>query len=219
MIAPPRPPQDDPELLIKEAQARRRRRHLRIAAGVAVAAALGLGIYAITGGGDNRSATDGSPASSVPACRASQLATTAEGGPGESPMQDAAAIQLVDRSSQACVLPSGIPTVTFALRGKTLRTGERTMQPPYRELGIRASHVLAPGRKVTYFLHWRFCWRPSAEPTRGESATVILRFGSGLRFVLPEGTPENIPIVPDCAKEAGPPQTLLVTPLLRVVPT
>ena len=218
MIAPPRPPHDDPELLIKEARARRRRRHLLIAAGVGIAAAVGLSIYALAGGDPGRSATDGSPRGGAPACRAFQLATTAEGGPGEDPGQDAAAIQLVDRSSQACVLPSGIPTVTFALRGKTLRTDERPMQPPYRELGVRASHVLAPGRKVTYFLHWRFCWRPSAEPTRGETATVTLRFGNGLRFDLPEGTPENIPIVPDCAKEAGPPQTLLVTPLLRVVP-
>jgi hypothetical protein len=217
MIAPPRPPHDDPELLIKEARARRRRRHLLTAAGVAIAAALALGIYAITGGADNRSATGGSPQRSVPACRASQLATTAEGGPGEDPLQDAAAIQLADTGSQACVLPSGIPEVTFALRGKTLRTRERTMQPPYTELGIRASHVLTPARKVMYILHWRYCWRPGLE-TRGEAATVTLRFGNGLRFALPEGTPENIPIVPDCAKEAGLPATVLVTPLLRVVP-
>lgn len=218
MIAPPKPPaQDELELLIKEARQRQLRRRLLGAAAVAIVAAIGLGIYALTDGNGDRSATDGSPRDGAPACRASQLATTAEAGPGESPLQDAASIQLVDASSEACVLPSGIPEVTFAFRGKTLRTHERNMQPPYTELGIRASHVLAPARKVMYILHWQYaCPRPGAEPTRGEAATVTLRFGNGLRFAMPEGTPENIPIVPDCGEEPGPPTTVLVTPLLRV---
>jgi hypothetical protein len=215
MLAPPKPPQDDPELLIEEARQRQFRRRLLGAAAIAIVAAIGLGIYALTGGNGNRSATDGTPGGGGPACRASQLAATAEGGPGEAFLQDAAGIQFVDTSSRACVLPSGIPTVTFALRGKTLRTSEQTMQPPYTELGDRAGHVLAPGRKVMYILHWRRCWRPGLE-TRGVAATVSVRFGNGLRFALPEGTPENIPIVPDCAKEAGPPATVLVTPLLKV---
>lgn len=76
MIAPPKPPRDELELLIKEARQRQLRRRLLGAAAVAIVAAIGLGIYALTGGNGDRSATDGSPRDGAPACRARRFGRT-----------------------------------------------------------------------------------------------------------------------------------------------
>jgi Protein of unknown function (DUF4232) len=215
MIAPPKPPvHDEPEALIKEAREHRRRRHLLTAAGVAIAAALGLGIYALAGGVGHPSTTGSSARGGAPPCRAPDLATTAEAGAGEGPGNAGASIQLVDTSSHACVLPNGIPTVTFTLHGKTAPAEERKMAPPYTQLGPRAEPLLVPGRKVMYMLDWSAtCPSPGPALSRGERAVVTLGFRNGLRIPMPELTPENIPIVPGC--EVGPPPTVLVTPLLR----
>ena len=112
MIAPPRPPShDEPELLIEEARARQLRRRLLGVAGAPIAAAVGLGIYALARGVGHQSATGGSARSGVRPCRAPYLATSAEAGAGEEAGNAGAAIQIVDTSSQACVLPTGLPTV------------------------------------------------------------------------------------------------------------
>lgn len=215
MLAPPKPPPDELELLIKEARARRRRRHLLIAVGVAIATALGVSIYALVGANGSPSATGGTARAGAPSCRASQLTTSAESGPGQSALADGASIQLVDTSTHACAVPAGLPNVTFTLRGRTTRVAERAMGPPYTGLGTPAGHVLAPGRKVFYMLEWNYCSRQAPGPTHG-TATAIVRFENGLRFAMPVGTPENIPILPSCQVAGGPPETVLVTPLLRV---
>ena len=88
------------------------------------------------------------------------------------------------------------------------------MGPPYTAFGARAGSVLAPGRKVMYMLEWSgACPNPAAAPTSGK-AVVILRFRDGPRFTMPEGRPENVPILPGCGEEVEPPPTVSVTPLL-----
>jgi hypothetical protein len=60
--APPRPPQEDLEALIKEARRRARRRRLAFAAATLLAAVVGGGVYAIvafTGGGSSTSVPQG----------------------------------------------------------------------------------------------------------------------------------------------------------------
>jgi Protein of unknown function (DUF4232) len=218
MIAPPKPPtSDEREALIKEARARQLRRRLLGAAGIAIAAALGLSAYALVASGDNQSATRSSAPGGVPQCKSAQLATSAEAGQGEGAGHAGASIQLVNTSGLACALPTGIPTVTFSLHGRTAPADERTMAPPYTGLGPRAGRVLAPGRKVMYVFNWSppACHPPAGAVAKG-TAIMSLRFRDGLRIAMPERTPEDVPIIPGCGKDLALPQTVLVTPLLQV---
>jgi hypothetical protein len=213
MIAPPRPPQDDPELLIREARARRRRRHLLIAAAVATAAALGLSIHALAGSPGNRRATGGAAGAGVRPCRSPQLAVSALGGAGDGAGNAGASVEIVDTSSHWCALPAGLPAMSFILHGKTAPMHEQLMAPPYSQVGPRAGRILVPGRKVMYMADWSGeCPGAAAAQDHG-TATVALRFGNGLRVAAPEGTPENIPIVPGCAGLVPRP-TVLVSPAL-----
>lgn len=216
LVSPKPPPHDELEALIKEARARQLRRRLLAVAVVAISAGIGLSLHALVGGDSNPSATGGSAGGGVPACRAPQLATVAEGGQGMGAGHGGASFQIVDTSSNACVLPAGLPAMTFTLRGRTVPMEERLLRPPYSGLGPRAGHVLTPGRKVTYIADWSgACQSFGPAVTRGEKAVVALRFRNGLRIATYERTPENVPVVPDCKGE--PPQTVLVTPLLKVV--
>ena len=211
----PRKPASPDELdaLIKEAHARQLRRRLIGAAGAAVVAALGLSAYALAiGDGGHATPTGGSAGGGAPSCRTSQLATSAEGGPGDGWGKAGVFVQFVDTSGQACVLPTGVPTVTFALRGKTAPMEQQTLTPPYSAFGPRAGRGLVPGRKVMYVLEWRaVCPGPVVSEAKG-TAVVMLRFRSGLRIAAPETTPEGFPIIPGCG---GKPTTVGVTPLLR----
>jgi hypothetical protein len=75
VVAPP--PQDELELLIREARARQRRRRLLLAAGVGVAAAATLAAYsAVPGGGRSAKGAGGSGrtlVASLPRCRSDRL--------------------------------------------------------------------------------------------------------------------------------------------------
>jgi hypothetical protein len=215
MLAPPKSPShDELEALIKEARARQLRRRLIGAAGVAIVAAIGLSAYAVAiVYGGHAKPGGGSAGGGVPLCQASQLATSAEGGAGEGAGHAGADVQIVDASGHSCALPTGVPGVTFTLRGKTAPMEQQTMGPPYTALGPRAGSVLVPGRKVMYVMDWSgACSIPLAAP-RWSTAVVTLRFRSGLRIAAPEATPEGFPIIPGCARERTP---VLVTPLLRV---
>jgi hypothetical protein len=165
MLAPPKPPQDDPELLIKEARARRRRRQLLTAAGVAIAAGLGLSVYGLTGGVDSRSATGGSARDGAPPCRAAQLATIAEGGQGLGAGSGGASVQIADTSGHACVLPTGQPSMTFTFNGKPVPVKEQIMPPPYTAPRPAASSYPG-GRSCT----WRTFPPPAGRPSRRREA-------------------------------------------------
>jgi len=212
LSAPPRPPAD-PEALIPEARERQRRRQLIIAAAIAVTAGLGLAVYALFGGLGRKDTTHGSPLAGVPLCRSSQLSAFpfAEGmGTGGLEVQ----YQLVNRSGSPCALPAGLPTVAFALNGKTIPTAQRLVPPPYTAFGKRAGRVLEPGRKAHYYYLVVFSDRCNPERVPGPrgTATVSVQFRNGLLLSASEATPENngYPFVPACSG-----RNIGVSPLLR----
>jgi hypothetical protein len=210
MLAPPKPP-PDPEALIPEARERQRRRQLVIAAAIAVTAGLGLAVYAPFGGLGQKRAVDGSPGAGVPLCRGSQLsalpyATAMGAGPLE------VQYQLVNRSGSSCALPADLPTVAFAVNGKTVPTTQHLYPRPYTGFGPRAGRVLAPGRSDYYLVVFGNLCHPERIPGPRGTATVSLRFGDGLLLSATETTPENngFPIVPACSG-----RNVAVSPLLR----
>lgn len=187
MIAPPKPPsQDELEALIKEARARQLRRRLLGAAGVAILAALGLAVYALTiGGGSQRVVTNGSTRSAASFCRSSQLSAAVE-WPTGALTPDVGWVVLTNRSSTACLLPSGVPSARITWRGRVLPTQEehRVGVRPAAWMPLRTAHVLRPGGRAGVTFEWRnWCGRPQSLRSlmtgrlRFGSARVSFRFG------------------------------------------
>lgn len=174
MLAPLRPPQDDPELLIKEARERQNRRRLVGAAGVAIAAALGLAIYAITLG-NGSSATNAAPGRPVgiPFCRSDQISGSA-GFQGATQTM-LGSVRIKNTSYAACSLPQRRPAVTISWRGKPVPTSERSMAtgPPWPR-----AHILAPGKAANVFFQWWSCG--GSGPKAAVRPTFLLRFTRGL---------------------------------------
>jgi hypothetical protein len=111
VVAPP--PQDELELLIREARARQLRRRLLLAAGVAVAAALALVAYAgLTGGGSATGRGDGGgvAVASLARCRTNQLRIRAPKVPGAAAGTLYEPLTLVNTSASSCVV-GGWPAV------------------------------------------------------------------------------------------------------------
>lgn len=153
MIAPPRPPQDDPELLIKEARTRQLRRRLRGVAGLAIAAALGLSIYAFVAGG--RPANVAQPPSqgghaTGPACRTSQLLATFHFGGSTQAMMGGATLR--NTSDSVCSLPTSRPTFRIlwqrALLAIPVRPGTLAAPPWPR------ARTLAPDQRAFVVMDW-----------------------------------------------------------------
>jgi hypothetical protein len=168
MIAPPRPPQDELEALIKEARERQLRRRLLGAAGIAIVSAIGLGVYAITiGGGSPTRPTDGSASGGPPLCRSAQLSGFAEfNGAAGSILGP---VMISDRSPSACSLPSGRPVVRISSAGKRPRIVESR-----QSLSPKLAPRLRRGAMAEVFVQWfNWCGRP---PT-----AITLVFGEGLR--------------------------------------
>jgi hypothetical protein len=180
MLAPPKPPPDELELLIKEARERQLRRRLLGAAGVAIAAALGLSIYAfVIGGSASRTAVGlPSPRTSAPLCRSSQLAMSI-GGQGSTQMVLGGAT-ITNASGQACALPVSRPLVRITWNGRPMRVRQPIPRPGEVQSGTPA-HVLAPGAKVLVsmrFANW------CGFQARG-LPTFRLVFGQGLTLSAP----------------------------------
>lgn len=212
MLAPPKPPHEEPEALIPEARERQRRRRLLVAASVASVAGLVLLVHALFAGPGANGTSAGSAGVSAPACRSSQLSFSAFSlGMGMNGLETQ--MRLTDTGSRACALPAGLPTATVTLNGKPLPARQRLMAPPYDLFGRRAERILEPGRKYYYVLVFGNvgCHRDTAAYQPTGNATAALRFSDGLRLSAQETTPENngYPIVPLCGEFA-------LSPLLRV---
>ena len=200
MLAPPRPPQDDTQALMKEARERQLRRRLLGAAGIAVAAAIDLGIYALTISGGSAKTTDGEAGgrAGVPLCRSSQLSSLPIGFP--TPSGDVGGLEFRNVGSVACSLP-GTPRVAAYLHGRRL---------PLRQLPADASvpnrhgpivHVLAPGKRA-YVV---FSWSNWCEPHPYAHPPLRYSFGGGL--VLSQTSPEPACVAPGSSsilRVAGP---------------
>jgi hypothetical protein len=186
MLAPPKPPHDELEALIKEARERQLRRRLLGAAGAAVAAALGLAVYALTIGG-NQPATNTARRglAGVPFCRSTQLSGSAGFQGATQTMLGAVTIR--NSSNAACSLPQRRPFLTISWRGKVLPTEERPMVtgPPWPR-----AHELAPGQRANVFWQWLSCGALGT-PQVAVRPMLTLRFGHGLvvRALAAESTP------------------------------
>ena len=163
MLAPPKPPHDELELLIKEARERQLRRRLLGAAGVAVAAAIELSVYALTiGGRPTNLAQPPAQGGRVtgPACRSSQLSVAV--------------------SFQGATLPPAQPTIRIAGDGSRLPVREEALTGSFLPTTWKPARVLTPGTKAEVLPDWgrlRWCGK-SARPT----PRFVLRFANGLRL-------------------------------------
>ncbi|HEY2311877.1 MAG TPA: DUF4232 domain-containing protein [Gaiellaceae bacterium] len=212
-ITPPKPPApDELEALIREARARQLHRRLVGAASIAVAAALALGLYAIFGGfrhwGSGGSRRGGAP----PACRSSQLSTSAGFQAAAGTTFDP--VLMTNRSSQTCTLGGGVPKAQILFRGGPFSIRAIPWTRGLSAFGTPAGPVLAPGAKDVAELAWRdFCPRPAAAPQSG-SVTFVLRFPHGPRVTARQSSPDVPgPALPGCAEVTRP--AVAVSPLLR----
>lgn len=181
MLAPPRPPQDDPELLIKEARDRQVRRRLIGAAGLAIAAALGLAVYAITiGNGSFATNTPPRRPVGIPFCRSDQISGSA-GFQGATQTM-LGGVRIENTSNALCSLPQRRPAVTISWRGKPVPTNERSMAtgPPWPR-----ARILAPGKTANVFFQWWSCG--GSGPKEAVRPTFRLRFGHGLTVTARSG--------------------------------
>ena len=189
MLAPPKPPADDPDLLIKEARERQLRRRLVSAAGIAIAAALGLSVYAFVIGGSPANLAQppahGGRATGAP-CRASQLAATVGFQGATQTLVGGADIK--NTGDRACSLPAGWPIVRLTSDGKQLAVEPRRPAPSARPT---PAHVLAPGETSVVEMQWaNWCGTAHALASHGgiaESFLVLfsIRLGPGLVVSAP----------------------------------
>lgn len=187
MIAPPRPPQDDPELLIKEARERQLRRRLVGAAGVAITAGAALAVYALTiGGAGGGPAPARAGGAAAPICRSSQLS-------GSTFFQGATqtmigGVNLRNTSGVACSLPDTRPAARISWDGRWLATREIPMATPAPST-MSPAHVLGPGEHATVYWRWWSCGGPGARAAVRPG--FQLAFGRGLvvTAVSTEATP------------------------------
>lgn len=214
MIAPPKPPADALEALMKEARARQLRRRKLAAATVALATGLGLAIYALAGGPDARSSGAPSPAAVPPLCRASQLATAAI--IGASAGTTFVPVTLANEGNRGCLLPGGRPKVQILLGGSARPIAQRSWSTGLGAFGRRAGDMLAPGRTAFVELAWQdACPRPALAPTTG-AVTFVLRFANGLRLTAAESSPDVPgPALPGCGEAVSPAPSVLVSGLLQ----
>lgn len=182
MIAPPKRPADELELLIREARERQLRRRLLAAAGVALAAALGLGVYAFVTGGSLANvaqppAAGGRPTG--PACRGSQLSVSVF-FQGATQMMIGGAT-LTNTSDAACSLPAIRPAVRISEHGRPLLVREQGLTGSFLPTTWKPARVLTPGTRAEVLLDWgRLNWDcgRSARPT----PRFVLRFSTGLEL-------------------------------------
>jgi hypothetical protein len=170
VIAPP-PPQDELELLIREARARQRKRWIGAAASIAVFAGAALGIYSLSAG---RSAGPSSvgrarPAPTLARCRADQLRLSfvSEGVAGGSAGDG---FTVTDISPESCTL-RGWPTLTYTfLGGRTLRVHPREVARIFSSQARIHTVVLRPKRSASFHL-----WSADAAPATMCPTTTVVR--------------------------------------------
>jgi hypothetical protein len=146
VLAPPKPPPDELELLIREARERQLRRRLIGAAGLAVPAALGLSIYALTIGGATVERVTQAHAGRAlaPLCRSSQLSGSASFQGATQSMLGG--ITLHNTSRVACSLPDARPAARLSWDGHRLPTRELPMATATVSTVMSPAHVLGPGQ-------------------------------------------------------------------------
>jgi hypothetical protein len=200
VIAPPRPPTDELEALIKEARERQLRRRLLAAAGVAIAAALGLSVYAFaTGRSVNQVAPANAGRPTGALCRASQLSATA-GWQGATQSM-AGGTTLTNTSNVVCSLPAGPPILRIRWQGRTLALRERRFAPPPG----KPVRILEPGAEATIFLQWwNYC---GTAVTLKVPPTVFLRLRDGLAVSALAAQQWGVPI----CNAPGAPSTIYVS--------
>jgi len=188
VLAPPKPPSDELELLIKEARARQvRRRRLLGAASVAIAAALGLGVYALVGGFNRQLNSGTSPSGGVPHCRTSQISVSFPMLIGVMSRGRIILFVMTNKSGTPCSLPLHPPVARITWHGTVLPTrqerGKGIVYGSWEPL--RVIRVLKPGGRAAISGEWRnWCGRPhSYRPMM----TVHLRFDSEFRIAFPIG--------------------------------
>jgi len=184
MIAPPRPPsQDPPEALIKEARERQFRRRLLGTASIAVVAAVGLTIFALTNGGNTSSGiASGSPSGATPLCRSAQLSVNA--------IWDGAAghlfnfFTITNKSAGACSVPAGAPTVLLTRNSSRMKVEQLASGSLGDNFPGKPVSSLAPGeRAVVHLAWWNWCGPQLAFAQT--KTTVTLQFAGGLRVTAP----------------------------------
>jgi len=181
MIAPPKPPPDELEALIKEARARQLRRRLLGAAGVAIVAAGGLSLYALVGGGGPSALTQ-PPANAGrvtgPRCRAPQLSASVGFQGATQTLVGGATVTNV--SGRSCSLPTTWPRVRIRSNGKRLPVVERRPAES-RRFSEKPARVLAPGAVAVLEMQWAdWCGRRSLPNERfvihlGPELTITAR--------------------------------------------
>ena len=210
MIAPPRPPQDDHELLIKEARARQLQRRLVGAAGVAIASALGLGIFALVTGGADRARTapgDLPKFVAAPCSAAAGWRLSLDSLWSEPTGQHTAPIALNRIGGSACTLV-GYPRITLLdARGDQLRF--RYSHRGDLVVAARPPHPVqvADGGAAHFLLNKYRCDARDTGIARWLRATV-----PGIRGRLVLRLP-RYPIIDYCPV-AGPSTTVAVSPLV-----
>lgn len=145
VVAPP--PQDELELLIREARARQRRRRLLAAAGVAVVAAGALAASSALGGGggsvSERHGFGRTAVTSLPRCRSEQLRLVAPRIPGAAAGTIYEPLTLVNTSASSCAVGGWPALRRFDPAGRQipLRTSrwvyEQRGSAPYSMVALR----------------------------------------------------------------------------------
>jgi Protein of unknown function (DUF4232) len=195
MIAPPRPPHDDPELLIKEARDRQRRRRLIVAISAVTVAGLELATYAVLARPTDMRNEGSGPRTGAPLCRSSQLAASFT--PGAAAGTDLGGLIVRNTGGATCSLPAGRPHVNVSFRGKPLPTVERSWSP--QESFGKPAHDLAPGAGAFLEIGWSdACMTVTTTAPSSRFATLRIRFRDGLSMVVPETPPDRSVVVPGC---------------------
>lgn len=147
------PPQDELELLIREARARQRARRVGLAALLAGLAALGLGLNAVWSRGHAGSASHGRPALAAASCRSTQLRLSG-GFAGAGAGNDWFDFAFRNASGATCAV-KGWPTVELRFAGGrvlTVRSRVRYVTAAGKVVPVRAV-ALRPGSSASFTLH------------------------------------------------------------------
>jgi hypothetical protein len=189
VLAPPKPPQDDPELLIEEARERQRRRRILGVAGIAMAAALALGIYAVASGGSPGSRTGDSPhrSAGAPLCRSAQLSASADFRHQGGLPSIFGGVMISDTSSSICSLPRHRPVVLLSAGGRQVPIKEHASP---RLADRNTVPLMWPGAFAEVYVLWgNWCAKPAS--------ALTLEFGHGVQVTA------RLHTQPSCSNPGG----------------
>lgn len=148
-------------------------------AAIAVTSAATLGAYAaVSGGGFFGAIGDSFGFGGAPTCRSSRLKTQLfffEGVPGA-----VGGVRITNKSSAACSLPTGAPSVSLAVRGQTLAVRQIHVAHPFRAGGEPVVHLLKPGTSAQIDFRWvNWCGRPKLSNFPRDFPTLRFQFRGG----------------------------------------